>query len=99
MVSVRQVKAARTLLGWSQDDLARRSGMSKPTIARLETADGELRGYSDTREKIVASLRAAGVVFIDEGASSVRGGPGVRLVESRRDEGLRPEELTSENDD
>jgi predicted transcriptional regulator len=38
MISVRQMKAARALLAWSQGDLATASGISEPTIARLETA-------------------------------------------------------------
>lgn len=75
MASIRQVKAARALLGWSQDDLARASGMSKPTVARLETGEGDLGGYAGTREKILAALEAAGVEFIAENG----GGPGVRL--------------------
>ncbi|MBY0295638.1 MAG: helix-turn-helix domain-containing protein [Methylobacterium sp.] len=76
MVSIRQVKAARALLGWSQDDLATRSGVSKPTIARLETNDsGALGGYADTRNKLLGALEAAGVIFIDENGE----GPGVRL--------------------
>lgn len=75
MITVRQVKAARALLGWSQDQLATVSGVSKPTVARLETGDGEIGGYADTREKIVAALEAAGVIFIAENGE----GPGVRL--------------------
>jgi transcriptional regulator with XRE-family HTH domain len=75
MISVRQVKAARSLLGWSQDDLADKSSVSKPTIARLETADGELGGYAGTREKLIEALRAGGVEFIAENG----GGAGVRL--------------------
>ncbi len=75
MISVRQVKAARALLGWSQDDLAAKSGVSKPTVARLETAEGELGGYASTGDKIVAALESAGVEFIAENG----GGAGVRL--------------------
>jgi transcriptional regulator with XRE-family HTH domain len=75
MIFVRQVKAARSLLGWSQDDLADKSGVSKPTIARLETADGELGGYAGTRDKLIEALRAGGVEFIAENG----GGAGVRL--------------------
>ncbi|KAB1071551.1 helix-turn-helix domain-containing protein [Methylobacterium planeticum] len=75
MISIRQVKAARALLGWSQDDLARSSSVSKPTIARLETGEGALGGYADTRDKILAALEAAGVIFIEENGE----GPGVRL--------------------
>ena len=78
MVTVRQVKAA--LLGWSQDDLAAQSGVSKPTIARLETADGDLGGYADTRERIVRAISTAGVEFIHENG----GGAGVRMRKGRR---------------
>ncbi|WP_046863282.1 helix-turn-helix transcriptional regulator [Microvirga massiliensis] len=73
MISVRQLKAARALLDWSQQDLADASGVSKPTIARLETADGDLGGYADTRDKLTAALERAGIVFLAEG------GPGVQL--------------------
>ena len=75
MISIRQVKAARALLGWSQDDLARHSTVSKPTIARLETSEGTLGGYAETRGKILGALKAAGVIFIEENGE----GPGVRL--------------------
>jgi transcriptional regulator with XRE-family HTH domain len=75
LITVRQVKAARALLGWSQTDLASRSGISEPTIARLESAEGELGGREGTAEKIRKSLVTAGVEFIDENG----GGAGVRL--------------------
>jgi transcriptional regulator with XRE-family HTH domain len=75
LITTRQVKAARALLGWSQEDLARRSGISEPTIARLESAEGELGGREDTGEKIKKAIVNAGVEFIDENG----GGPGVRL--------------------
>jgi transcriptional regulator with XRE-family HTH domain len=75
LITIRQVKAARALLGWSQADLAKHSGVSEPTIARLESADGELGGRGDTVRKIHAALDASGVEFIEENG----GGPGVRL--------------------
>ncbi len=75
MITVAQLRAARALLNWSQDDLAVRSGVSKPTIARLELGDGMLGGYGSTREKLIAALETAGVIFIPENG----GGPGVRL--------------------
>jgi len=74
-VSIRQIKAARALLGWSQDDLARAAEVSIPTIKRLEASDGALGGRCQTAEKIVGGIMAAGVEFIDENG----GGPGVRL--------------------
>ena len=77
---VRQVKAARALLAWSQQDLARASGVSAPTLGRLEAADGVLGGRSETAVKIRAALEKAGVEFIDENG----GGVGVRLRKPRR---------------
>lgn len=74
ILSVRQVKAARALLAWSQDDLARAAGISYPTIARLESVDGPLGGRADTGAAIRAALEAAGIEFIPENG----GGAGVR---------------------
>lgn len=78
MVSVRQVKAARALLGWSQGDLARKSKVSIPTIERLEARDGELGGRPETAAKIVLALNRAGIEFMNHGK------PGVRLAPVRR---------------
>jgi transcriptional regulator with XRE-family HTH domain len=74
-ISVRQVKAARELLGWKQTDLAAASGLSIVTIRRVESAGGDLGGRADTAAKIVAALESAGVEFIAENG----GGAGVRL--------------------
>lgn len=54
--SIRQVKAARALLGWSQTELASRSGISEPTIKRLEAIDSHERmgGRPETGEAIHA---------------------------------------------
>ncbi|MEW9309934.1 helix-turn-helix domain-containing protein [Labrys neptuniae] len=75
MVTTRQVKAARALLGWSQGDLAEHSTVSEPTIARLEAEDGLLGGRPETVAKIVGALVTAGIEFISENG----GGFGVRL--------------------
>jgi len=75
VVTTRQVKAARALLAWSQADLAQHSGVSEPTVARLESLDGDLGGREHTAEKIRAAIEAAGVEFIPENG----GGAGVRL--------------------
>jgi transcriptional regulator with XRE-family HTH domain len=74
-VSIRQVKAARALLAWSQEELASAARISVPTIKRLEANDGPLGGRTETGAKIRTALEAAGVKFIDENG----GGPGVRL--------------------
>jgi transcriptional regulator with XRE-family HTH domain len=74
-VSIRQIKAARALLAWSQEQLAAESDVSVPTIKRLEANEGMLGGRSATGEKIQTALESAGIEFIDENG----GGPGVRL--------------------
>ncbi|MGB5083524.1 MAG: helix-turn-helix transcriptional regulator [Methylocystis silviterrae] len=72
-ISIRQVKAARELLGWKQTDLAEASGLSIVTIRRLEAQAGELGGREDTVAAIRAALESAGVEFTNGDA------PGVRL--------------------
>lgn len=79
-VSIRQIKAARALLGWSQDDLAQNSGISAPTVKRLEAADGDIGGRPETGEALVAALEKAGVEFIAENG----GGAGVRMKKRKR---------------
>jgi transcriptional regulator with XRE-family HTH domain len=83
LITVGQVKAARALLGWSQADLALRSGVSEPTIARLESAEGELGGREGTGEKIRKAIETGGIEFIDENG----GGAGVRLRKHQRENG------------
>jgi predicted transcriptional regulator len=74
-VSIRQIKAARALLDWPQEQLASAANVSIPTIKRLEAHDGPLGGRTDTGDKIKAALEKAGIEFIDENG----GGPGVRV--------------------
>jgi len=78
MVTVRQIKAARALLAWSQIDLSDKSGVSVPTIERLEANDGPLGGRPETGDKLCAALARAGIEFLNHGA------PGVRLRKRRR---------------
>ena len=81
-VSIKQVKAARALLGWSQSDLASASGVSEPTIKRLEAQDGDLGGAASTIDAIGSAFNGAGVDFIAENG----GGAGVRLTKRTRSE-------------
>jgi DNA-binding XRE family transcriptional regulator len=85
-VSVRQIKAARALLAWSQGELAEAAGVSVPTIKRLEADDGPLGGRLDTGEKIQVALEAAGIEFINENG----GGPGARLRKRPRQKSTKP---------
>ena len=80
MVTTRQIKAARALLGWSQADLARNSGVSEPTVARLEAVDGDLGGRENTVQKIRDAIEAAGIQFFEENG----GGEGARFRKPRK---------------
>jgi transcriptional regulator with XRE-family HTH domain len=92
-VSTRQVKAARALLDWSQDQLARAADIAISTIKRLEANDGPLGGSSKTAETIQFALERAGVEFIDENG----GGPGVRLRKPLRTSARVSQGLASED--
>jgi transcriptional regulator with XRE-family HTH domain len=58
-----QLRAARALLEWSQERLAEASGVSLPTIKRLEPGEGPITGRFDTVEKLRRALEVAGVEF------------------------------------
>jgi transcriptional regulator with XRE-family HTH domain len=70
-----QIRAARSLIRWSAEDLARRSSLSVATIRRAELTDGETSMTAANDLAVRHALEAAGVEFIDENG----GGPGVRL--------------------
>lgn len=74
-----QMRAARALLRWSQQDLSDRCGVSVPTIKRLEAMEGELTGHLNTIRAVEQALVDAGVAFIPENG----GGAGVRLAKPR----------------
>jgi transcriptional regulator with XRE-family HTH domain len=80
MITAAQMKAARALLGLDQRALAELSGLSLPTIQRMEASDGVVRGNVESLMKLVNALQSAGVELIGEGATSTEGGRGVRLV-------------------
>ena len=82
MISAGQMRAARALLQMDQRQLAELSGLSLPTIQRMEASDGVIRGNIESLTKLVAALDAAGIELIGEGAASAAGGRGVRLKQS-----------------
>jgi transcriptional regulator with XRE-family HTH domain len=79
MITAAQMRAARALLGLDQRRLAERAGLSLPTIQRMEASEGVVRGNVDSLMKLVDALAANGIELIGEGATSSRGGRGVRL--------------------
>jgi transcriptional regulator with XRE-family HTH domain len=79
MITAPQMRAARALLGLDQRGLAERSGLSLPTIQRMEASDGQVRGTVDSLVKVVQALDASGIELLGEGAPSRATGRGVRL--------------------
>ncbi|TDR89694.1 helix-turn-helix domain-containing protein [Enterovirga rhinocerotis] len=79
MITASQMRAARALLGIDQRQLAEMSGVSLPTIQRMEASDGTVRGVVDTLMKVVEAFERAGIELIGENAPSPAGGRGVRL--------------------
>lgn len=83
MITAAQMRAARALLGIDQKQLAELSGVSLPTIQRMEASEGNVRGVVDTLSKVVEALGAAGVELIGDNAPSTGTGRGVRFKEPK----------------
>jgi transcriptional regulator with XRE-family HTH domain len=79
MITGAQLRAARALIGIDQRELAQRSGLSVPTIQRMESSDGVIRSNVDSLMKLINALAASGIQLVNEGAVSDSGGRGVRL--------------------
>ena len=79
MITAAQLRASRALLGLDQRQLAELSGLSVPTIQRMEASEGVIRGNVDSLMKLIGALDGAGILLIAEGDSSPEGGRGVRL--------------------
>jgi hypothetical protein len=77
-----QIRAARALVRWRAQDLARESSVGVATIRRAELAERETSMTAANDLAIRRTLEAAGVEFIDENG----GGPGVRLRKPTKEE-------------
>ena len=80
MPTAAQIRAARHLVGLSQADIATRTGLSLPTIKRVES-DRTVSVSMEAAAAVRTALEAAGVIFVEENGE----GPGVRLRKDRRD--------------
>lgn len=79
----KQIAAARQLLGWSQADLAERSGVSKPSIIRIEK---DLMSVKDElRKSIEGSINDNGIEFTPGGVQEKK----VEIIKSSGTEGFR----------
>lgn len=78
MLTASQLRAARALLGWSQPALAKASGLSLPTIVRMESAMGPGRSSAANVQAVRRALEDAGVLFLERDETQALGA-GVRL--------------------
>ena len=81
MIRSAQIRAARALLGWRQEDLSKASGVGTATIYRIEKSEDSITGYASTLVKIQAALEQAGIEFIQ---SDEIGGYGLRFSKKKR---------------
>jgi predicted transcriptional regulator len=75
MITARQIRAARALLGWSQQELADRALLSRNAVAQVER--GEVDPRTSTLQAVRRVLEKGGVTFV---AASGRLGEGVRAA-------------------
>ena len=75
-----QIRAARALVRWSADDLARQSAVGVTTIRRAELTEHKTSMTMANDLALRRALEIAGIEFIDENG----GGPGVRLRRRQR---------------
>lgn len=77
MITARQIRAARALLGWSQQDLADKAIVSLNAITRLER--GEVDPRMSTVTAVQKAIAKAGVELI---TADDRKGEGVRMAKA-----------------
>lgn len=84
MITARQIRAARALLGWSQQFLADQAIVSVNAVIRLER--GKVDSRLSTLTAVQRALSKGGVEFIPSDGK----GEGVRLLRPSGDDELSP---------
>ena len=79
MITARQTRAARALLGWTQETLAEKALVSLTALKRLEAESG-LKVYETTHDQVRRALEANGIVFLNSDQ-----GEGVMFVRAKID--------------
>lgn len=69
MLTGRQIRAARAMLGWTATELAERAGTTRNTVQRLEQEDGIPQSRSKTLFDLRKALENAGIEFLENSAS------------------------------
>ena len=73
MITARQSRAARALLGWTQETLADKAQVALTALKRLESENG-LEVFESTRDQVRRALENAGIVLLstDKGEGVLR---------------------------
>ena len=79
MLEPAQIRAARGLLGWRQQDLSKASGVGTATIRRIEQSHA-MTGYASTLARIQTAFEKAGIEFIEDDEI---GGLGLRFAKKK----------------
>ncbi|WP_306259946.1 helix-turn-helix transcriptional regulator [Pararhizobium sp. IMCC21322] len=77
MITARQTRAARALLGWTQETLAEKALVSLTALKRLESSS-DLKVFESTFDQVRRALEGAGIVFLNSGQ-----GEGVMIVHAK----------------
>ena len=94
MLTGAQIRAARAMVRWSAEHLAKVAKVGVMTVRRAESTDRTPTLLANNLDAIRRALEAAGVEFTNGDE------PGVKLKRrGELDRGLRPNQLTSENVD
>jgi transcriptional regulator with XRE-family HTH domain len=80
MLEPSQIRAARALLGWRQEDLSKAAGVGTATIQRIEKSQHPIAGYISTLVRIQEAFERAGILFTDDDEA---GGVGVRMAKNK----------------
>jgi transcriptional regulator with XRE-family HTH domain len=77
MITARQTRAARALLGWTQETLAEKALVSLTALKRLESPN-DLTVFESTYDQVRRTLEGSGIVFLTS-----EQGEGVMIVYAR----------------
>lgn len=69
MITSEQIRAARILVRWEQADLAKRAGLSRATIKRLEGRPGAIKVQPQTFAALLRAFQNAGIDLIGIGST------------------------------
>jgi predicted transcriptional regulator len=84
LITGRQLRAARALIGWEQIELAAHARVAIGTIRRMESFSGPIGSRTSTLSQVQATLEKAGILFLNDGSPGVRLKPVTHAATERR---------------